>query len=64
MTAHPERCGHSGERRRSGVAVHGLLADPDNQSPVVLTADARSGRARLDSDGETHFPSVRPSRLR
>jgi hypothetical protein len=59
VTAHSESGRYRGQRCRRRFAVDGPLADPDNQSPVVLTADDRTGRARLDPDGDTHRPSVR-----
>ena len=60
MTAGTERGGHRSQGGRGGLAVHGPLADPDDQHAIVLTADAETGGPGPDPDGDTHRPSVRP----
>jgi hypothetical protein len=60
MTADTERGGQRGQGGRGGPAVHGTLADPHDQCAIVLAADAGTGRAGPDPDGNAHHPSVRP----
>jgi len=64
MTADSERSGKSGQGGRSGPAVHGTLADPYDQCATVLAADAGTGGAGPDPDGNAHHPSVRPGQPR
>jgi hypothetical protein len=60
MTADTERGGKCGQGGRCGPAVHGTLADPHDQCAIVLAADAGTGRAGPDPDGNAHHLSVRP----
>ena len=63
-TADSERRSHRGQRSRDRLAVHGSFTDPDHQGPIVLPADAGTGRPRPDLNNNTHGTSVRPARLR
>ena len=60
MMADTERGGECGQGGRGGPAVHGTLADPHDQCAIVLAADAGTGRAGPDPDGNAHHLSVRP----
>jgi hypothetical protein len=62
MAADTERGCQRRECGRSSFAIYGPLGYPDDQSPIVLTAHARTGRARVDPDGNAHRPSVRHRR--
>ena len=61
-TADSERRSHRGQRSRGRLAVHGSLTDPDHQGPIMIPADARTGRPRPNPDSNTHGTSVRPAR--
>lgn len=61
MTADTERGGHRGEGFRRGAAIDGALADPDDQRAIVVTADARTGRAGPHPDGNAHPSSMCPA---
>jgi hypothetical protein len=63
MRADTERGGKCGQGGRCGPAVHGTLADPHDQCAIVLAADAGTGRAGPDPDGNAHHLSVRPGQM-
>jgi hypothetical protein len=62
MTADTERGGKCGQRGHCGPAVHGTLADPHDQCTIMLAADAGTGRAGPDPDGNAHTSVCAPAR--
>jgi hypothetical protein len=61
--ADTERGRHCGQGGCRGLTVHRTRADPHDQRAIVLAADAGTGGAGPDPDGNTHHPSVRPAPL-
>ena len=61
MTTDTKRGGHRGQGSCRGLAIHGTRADPHDQYAVVLAADAGTGRAGPDPDGNPHRLDVRPA---
>jgi hypothetical protein len=61
MTADTQRRRHRSQGGRRRPAIHGALADPDDQRAVVLAAHAETGRAGPHPDGNAHHPSVCPA---
>jgi len=43
MTANTERGGHRSQGGRRGPAIHGALADPNDQRAIVLPPDTGTG---------------------
>jgi len=44
-----------------GPAIHGALADPDDQRTIVRAANPGTGRTGPDPYGDSHHTSVRPA---